>query len=245
MKKSYGFYNNGKFKVGCYGGSIWVYDQNDNELVRFKGLSYTYVGAFCPGTNIFVAKSTCGTLWIYNLDTLSLFRKIKYSPLGAQDEGFAFSSSGDLFYNIEKPISSTRTQLTVYDSAAFDRMAVYFADEVKMVLHHIETCDNEVYLYGFMRGTCGVYDYAFTARFVNGEVKDIREIKSTEFPITNWTLWGKNDASYLGIYKSWEMHGFTEDSARVDYLIKEPNPPKVTIKQIWQLNERNNKTILS
>ena len=236
MRKFYGFYNNGKFKVGCNGSSIWVYDQNDNELAKFKGLSCTYAGAFRPGTNLFVAKSTYGTLWIYDLDTLSLFRKIKYTPLGAHDEGFAFSPSGDLFYNIEKPVSSTRTQLTVYDGATFDRIAVYFADEVKMVLHHIETYDDEVYLYGFMRTESGPYDYAFTAKFVNGEVKDIREIKSTEFPITDWTIWGKNDASYLGIYKRWEMHGFTEESAMVEYLKKEPNPPKVTIKQIWQLN---------
>lgn len=236
MKKFYGFYNNGKFKVGCHGGSVWVYDQSNNELARFKGLSCTYGGAFRPGTNIFAAKSAYGTLWVYDLDTLSLFRKIKFSPRGLHERGFAFSSSGDLFYNIENPISSTRTQLTVYDGATFDRIAVYFEDEIKMVLHHIEASDDEVYLYGFMRAECGVFDHGFTVKFVDGEVKDIREIKSTEFPVTEWTLWGKNDASYLGIYKDWEMYGFTERSAMVDYLIQEPNPPKATIKQIWQLN---------
>ena len=236
MRRFYGFYNNGKYKVGCNGGSIWVYDQNDNELARFKGLSCTYAGAFHPGTNVFAAKSTYGTLWIYDLDTMSLFRKIKYTPLGAQDEGFAFSTSGDLFYNIEKPVSSTRTQLTVYDGATFDRIAVYFADEVKMVLNHIETYDDEVYLYGFMRTDSEPFDHAFVARFANGEVKDIREIKSTAFPITDWTLWGKNDASYLHMYKWWEMHGFTEESARFEYFKIEPDPPKITIKQIWELN---------
>jgi len=56
------------------------------ELARFKGLSCTYAGGFRPGTNIFAAKSTYGTLWIYDLDTLSLFRKITYTSLGAQDD---------------------------------------------------------------------------------------------------------------------------------------------------------------
>ena len=28
MRKFYGFFDNGTFKVGCNGGSIYVYDQN-------------------------------------------------------------------------------------------------------------------------------------------------------------------------------------------------------------------------
>lgn len=235
MRKFYGFFDNGKYKVGCNGGSIYVYDQNELELTRFKGLSCTYRGAFRPGTNRFVAKSTYGTLWVYDLDTLSLFKKIIYTRSGAQDEGFAFSPSGDLFYNIEKPVTSTRTQLTVYDGETFDKAATYFAGDEKMFLQHVEVYEDEIYLFGFMREGSGVYDYSFTARFVNGEVKDLRPIRSNAYPITDWSAWDKNDCRYLDIYKNWETEGFSEHSAQKYECLKN-NPPKVTIKHIWELN---------
>ena len=57
MPKFYAFFDNGTYKVGCTGGSIYVFDQNNTELARFKGLSCIYQGAFRPGTNVFVAKS--------------------------------------------------------------------------------------------------------------------------------------------------------------------------------------------
>ena len=42
MKKFGGFYENEKFKVGCNGASIYVYDTNDIELARFKDIQYAY-----------------------------------------------------------------------------------------------------------------------------------------------------------------------------------------------------------
>lgn len=240
MKKFYGFFDNGKYKVGCNGGSIYVYDQNENELIRFKGLSCASRGAFRPGTNIFVAKSTVGSLWVYDLDKLSLMRKINITRIGAQDEGFAFTPEGDLFYNIEKPVLSTRTQLSVYDGTTFDKIATYFADEEKMHLNYIETYENEVYVFGFMRDEHGIYDHGFTAKFENGSVRDIRRVDSYEYPITDWTPWSlrKNtDCCYLKIYKNWETCGFAEKSASSYECLKQtPEPPKITIKHIWEIN---------
>ena len=46
MKKFYGYYDNGNFRVGCSGASVYVYDQNDTELARFKDIKYAYTGAF-------------------------------------------------------------------------------------------------------------------------------------------------------------------------------------------------------
>ncbi len=121
MRKFWGFYDNGKYRVGCNGGTIYIYDKNNVELAKFKDIKYAYAGAFKPGTNILAAKSTEGKLAVYDLDTLTLIKKITVTTLGAQDEGFAFSYSGDLFYNIEKPSDSTATQLTVYDSSDFTK----------------------------------------------------------------------------------------------------------------------------
>lgn len=238
MKSFYGVFDNEKYKVGYNGGTIYVYDQNEVELTRFKGLSCTYRGTFRPGTNIFVAKSTIGSLAVYDLDTLSLAKKINITRKGAQDEGFAFSTSGDLFYNIEKPILSTRTQLTVYYGSAFEKIATYFANDEKMFLEYIETHDDEVYLFGFMRGENGPFEYGFSAKYVNGETIDIRRIKSNDFPITDWTPYDKTDCRYLHIYKGWETHGFSEKTAQqYECLMQKPEPSKVSIKKIWEINE--------
>ena len=235
MRKFYGFFDNGKYKVGCNGGTIYVYNQDEIEIARFKGLSCTYRGAFRPNTNVFVAKSTIGSLMVYDLDTLSLIKKVNYTRKGAQDEGFAFSESGNMFYNIEKPILSTKTQLTVYDGTSFDIVATYFGDNEKMFLQYIETYVDDIYVVGFMRGDNGIYDYSFTARIVNGEVKDIKKIQSNVFPITDWSPWDKNDCRYLCIYKDWETHGFSDLTAKSHECLQN-NPPKITIKQIWKLN---------
>ena len=237
MKKYYGFFDNGIYKVGCNGGSIYVFDQKDVELVRFKGLSNTYKGAFRPGSNVFVAKSISGILVAYDLDKLSLIRKINIHA-EAQDEGFAFSKTGDLFYNIEKPVTSYRTQLTVYDGMTFDKKAVYFEDEERMVIEHIETYPDEIYLFGFMRGDDGVGKYPFATKFANGEIMDIREIKSKLYETPGrWMTWFDTDYEYVKTYKDWELHGFSEKEAQVhECLMQKPQPPKVTIKQIWELN---------
>ncbi len=237
MKKFYGFFDNGKYKVGCNGGSIYVYDQNDNELARFKGLSCIYQGAFRSGTNVFAAKSNTGYLVVYDLDKLSLIRKVNITRIGAQDSGFAFSVTGDMFYNIESPEKSTQTQLSVYDGATFDKIATYFADDKQMVLKHIETYPNEVYVSGFMRGDSGVYAYPFAAKLADGEIRELRRITSNEYPINEWTPFEMNDSWYLWIYKHWETEGCTEMTAKQhECLMQKPAPPKVSIKHIWEIN---------
>lgn len=237
MKKFYGFFDNGKYKVGCNGGSIYIYDQKDVELTIFKGLSSTYKGAFCPGTNLFVAKSINGVLTICDLDTLSIIKKVNIHA-SAQDEGFAFSASGDLFYNIEKPVTSTRTQLTVYDGMTFDKKAVYFENEEKIMIEHIETYPEEIYLFGYIRGDSNVAKFPFASKFSNGKAIDIREIKSKIYETPGrWMRWFDSDYEYVKTYKDWELQGFSEKGAQShECLMQKPQPPKVSIKQIWELN---------
>ena len=236
VRKFWGFYDNGKYRVGCNGGTIYVYDENDTELAKFRDIKYTYAGAFKPGTNIFVAKSTEGKLAVYDLDMMTLIKKITITTLGAQDQGFAFSYSGDLFYNIECPNYSTATQLTVYDGFGFSKKAVYFADDRKMVLDHIEVYPDEIYLLGFIRGDDGVLDYGFVSKYADGKIIGLKEIKSSDYAIESLPQkWAKTDYEYLEIYKSWELHGFTEkDSERITRC--KPKKPKITIKQIYEAN---------
>lgn len=130
MRKFWGFYDNGRYRVACSGTNIYVYDHNGKELGKFRDISYAYTGAFKPGTNIFVAKSTEGALAVYDLDVMKLVKKILITRVGAQDEGFAFSPDGTLFYNIEKTVDSTRTQLTIYRTSDFTVCHVYFTLQI-------------------------------------------------------------------------------------------------------------------
>lgn len=75
MRKFWGFYDNGTYHVGCNGATIYVYDQENRKLGKYRDISYAYCGAFQPGTNIFVAKSTADALAVYDLDSLKLLKK--------------------------------------------------------------------------------------------------------------------------------------------------------------------------
>ena len=83
-------------------------------------------------------KSTEGFLGFYDLDSLTLIKKITVTRAGAQDEGFAFTPDGRYFYNIEKPVNSCQTQLSIYDAVSFERMNTLFTNEKKMVLDNLE-----------------------------------------------------------------------------------------------------------
>ena len=198
MRKFWGYYDNGIYKVGCHGGTIYVYDQTLYELAKFKDIKYAYNGVFHPTQNLFVAKSTEGSLAVYDLDNLLLLKKIVITRIGAQDEGFAFSSDGVFFYNIEKPTTSTRTQLTIYRTSDFEVEKTYFANDETMFLTSIEV-DDEMkicYIGGYVRNTDGVFDYGFIGRFSNGEIveKKTLDIRSYE---------------YISAYKDWQASGFT------------------------------------
>lgn len=53
MRNFWGFYDNGIYRVGCNGATIYVYDQENRELGKFRDISYAYCGAFQPKTNLF------------------------------------------------------------------------------------------------------------------------------------------------------------------------------------------------
>lgn len=53
-------------------------------------------------------------------------------------KAFAFTPDGRHFYNIEKPVRSTRTQLSIYDTESYEKVSTLFVHERKMVLDNIE-----------------------------------------------------------------------------------------------------------
>lgn len=137
MRRFWSFYQNESYQVGCSGRTVYIYDKAGNELAKFRDIPYAYTAAFMPGKNIIAVKSTEGRLGFYDLDSLCLLKRITITRIGAQDEGFCFSPDGSFFYNIEKPITSLRTQLGVYETNTFTKVSTLFAEDVRTVLRHL------------------------------------------------------------------------------------------------------------
>lgn len=231
MRKFWGFYQNEEYSIGCNGGTVYVYGRDGKELAKFKDFPYAYQAAFMPDRNIIAVKSTEGYLGFYDLETLSLIKKITVTRIGAQDDGFIFSPDGRCFYNIESPVVSTRTQLGVYETATFSKVNTLFADNEKMVLQQLEfdaktdTC----YVAGFMRNEEGVFDYGFAAVLdEKGQtINDVLKISREKY-------------KYLIAYKHWEMMGFTDKALEWNYTLKELDTiDKISIKEVYDEVEKD------
>lgn len=225
MRKFSGYYKNEHYSVGCNGKTVYIYDSKNKEIAKFSDFPYAYNAAFMPNKNIIAVKSTEGSLGFYDLEKLSLIKLYTITKSGAQDEGFAFSPDGKFFYNIEKPKSSTQTELAIYETESFTKVDTLFADNEKMVLDCLEF-DPETgvcYVLGFMRNEEGIIDYGFAAIFdrENKTVTDIRRLDHKTY-------------EYFEAYKSWELDGFTEKGLESNFILSELSKIKKTsIKEVF------------
>lgn len=234
MKKFWGICNNDKYTVGCNGASIYIYDKNGKQLQVFKDAPYTYRAKFKPNTNILVAKSTAGYLLIYDLDELKLLNKTKTAQIDSQDDGFVFSKDGKYLYNIERPIYSSKTRLTIYDMKDYSVVKILFENDEKIVLKNLEfDQNNSCYLLGFMRDDAGVFDYGFIAKLVSNNLKDIK-------------ILDKDKYEYLLAFKNWEDHGFSDKALEWSSKLKNIETiEKTTIIDIYSNLGNKSKSIFS
>ena len=231
MRKFWGTCNNSNYLVGCNGSTIYVYDKNEKEVAKFKDVKFVYRAKFIPNTNILIAKSTAGFLVIYDLDELKLVKKIEVSAIGAQDEGFIITPDGKYLYNIEKPLYSTKTQLTVYDTSNFEVVKILFKNNDKVLLENLEFDEERkvCYVLGFMRNLTGVYDYGFIGKLFNDKIIEIKRIDKKRY-------------DYISAYKSWEDNGFTDKAFEWSRLKMEEKIEKVSLIEIYNMLDNQNKT---
>ena len=222
MKKFWGYYENEKYRVGCNGATVYIYDSENKELAKFKDVKYAYTAKFLPNTNTIVVKTTEGSLAVYSLDKLKLVKKIIITRIGAQDEGFSFSPDGKFLCNIEKPNKSTQTQLTKYDTRNFEVAEILFENDKNMCLEDIEfdITTGRCYILGFIRDITGVYDYGFVGELVKDHIEDIKKLDEKTY-------------SYVQAYKSWEKCGFTKKSLEWSRLKDVENIVPITLKEMF------------
>lgn len=202
MRKFWGFYDNGTYKVGCNGQTMYLYDATNHELAKFKDITYAYRGAFKPHSNIFLLRSTDGRIAIYDCDERKLLSKFCFSDIAySQDDGFCFSPNGKYFLNIERTKSSTRTRLSIYETQTFSPVKRFFEDVVPLVLSNIEYNPNDsaYYVLFFMRGNNGAYNQGYVGVFKEDCIIKKQPLSSKAF-------------NFLESYKSLQLSGFTEKS---------------------------------
>lgn len=202
MRKFWGFYDNGTYKVGCNGQTMYLHDDKNHELAKFKDITYAYRGAFIPRSNIFVLRSTEGRMAVYDCDERRLLFKFRFSDVGySQDDGFCFSPDGKYFLNIERIGSSTRTRLSIYETQTFSPVRRLFENDVQLVLSNIEYNPNnyEYSVLFFMRGIDGVYSQGYVGVFEKDCIIKMQSLSPQAY-------------RFIESYKSLQLSGFTEKS---------------------------------
>lgn len=180
MKNFKGYIETDKFKIGCTGQTVYIYDKDGNEVKKFKDLIYAYASAASPLGDLLVVKSTEGRLAVYSLKTLSLVKKFRFSKVNySQDDGFCFSPDGKYLINIERHIDDLHSAISVYNTETFATESRLLIDN-KMMLHHIQETCGEYYVLGFLRGDDMVITTGFVAKYRNNEISDIMNITSNE-----------------------------------------------------------------
>lgn len=154
---------------------------------------------------------------------MKLIRKIKITRIEAQDEGFAFSPDGKYFYNIEKTVCSTNTQLTVYRTSDYEKENVLFEENDRMFLTAIEfdECTKEGYVLGFVRGENRVMEYGFIGKFMGDNISEMKRISDAQY-------------DYIYAYKDWEKSGCTSKKLEWCRVREYVEKPYVSLKQAYE-----------
>ena len=60
MRGFWSLIENDKYKIGCTGKTVCLFDKQDNEIAKFRDFPYAYTSAISPRGDIFVVKTTEG-----------------------------------------------------------------------------------------------------------------------------------------------------------------------------------------
>ncbi len=207
MKSFWAYISNGKFSVGTTGGTVYLYDENGNEIRVFKDIKYGYTPMFSPDGKLFVVKSTEGRIAAYSLETLDLIKKFKFSKVdGAQDDGFCFSPDGKELYNIERHIDSCKSRLSVYDTETFELKRQVLNKDINLSISTIEYDEktDSYYILAFFRDEKdGVLSWCFVSKLAEDTLEEIICISEEEYDF----YYQYNDLKTMGFTpKAYQWH---------------------------------------
>lgn len=188
-------YNNGKYRIGCSGGSLFVYSSTNNVMIDQIKLPYVYYGTFVLEYDVFIAKSTAGYLYRYDLINKTLEHLMISKSI--QDGGFAICPWDKCFYNIE--ITPLGHQISKYDVMSFQRLEIIPIKGDIANAYDLEFDDDSHAWFILLSYSYNGRIKRAVVKMDNSDCVGIRDISSKLF----------NQA--VG-YKYWERCGFTQKS---------------------------------
>ncbi len=187
MKNFWSYISNGKFSVGTTGQTVYLYDENGNEIKKFEDIKYGYTPMFSPDGKLLIVKSTIGQIAVYSLETFDLIKKFRFSKVGgAQDDGFCFSPDGKELYNIERHIDSCKSRLSVYDTKTFGLKRQLLDDDINLSISVIEYDEitEAYYILGFFRDNeTGVLSQCFVSKLEDNILSEIVFVSEGEYDL--------------------------------------------------------------
>ena len=66
--KFYTYLETDKYNIGLTSRTVYIYDKQGNEIIRFKDLIYAYMGCVSNIHDLLVVKSSGGRIAIYSLE---------------------------------------------------------------------------------------------------------------------------------------------------------------------------------
>ncbi len=229
MRSFWSLIENDKYKIGCTGKTVYIFDKQDNEIAKFRDLPYAYTSAISPRGDILVVKTTEGRMAVYSFDPPRLIKKFRYSKVdGAQDDIFCFSPDGDELYNIERHGDSLRSALSIYDTSDFSLKRRIQDSVNSRVLSGIEIdkSTGDIYLLGFYRNKTGEASRFFVGKLVDCDLRDT-------VPVT------ESDYDYYVMYLSLKMSGFSKKRYKQLYFGIELEKLKTgdySLAELWARN---------
>ncbi len=226
MRNFWAYVTNGEYSVGCTGRTVFIYDKDDNEIAKFKDITYGYTPMFSPDGKIVVIKTPEGRFAVYSLETLSLIKKFRFSKVdGAQDDGFCFSHDSKYLINLERHQDSLHSAVSIYDTSDFSLVNRVFIDETIMLstIEYDEQSDM-YFVLGFERGTEGYASKFFVARLVDLQIMNITYIPQEE-------------KEFYRRYKDLEVMGFTKKKYQwsfFDCSLEELKSMKCSLAELYK-----------
>lgn len=224
MRNFWAYVTNGEYSVGCTGRTVFIYDKDNNEIAKFKDITYGYTPLFSPDGKIVVIKTPEGRFAVYSLETLSLIKKFRFSKVdGAQDDGFCFSPDSKYLINLERHQDSLHSAVAVYETNNFSLVNRTYFDK-SIMLYNIE-CDaasGSYYVLGFERTEHGNKD--FVAQVVDLQLNNITYVSAEDFELYH-------------SYKNLEIMGFTQKAYQWSFLdcsLEELKSMKCSLAELYK-----------
>lgn len=164
-----------KYIIGCTGRTTYIYDLNEQLILKFQDIPYGYTPYVSKDEKYLCVKATGKNICFYDLDSLTLIKKITIKKDDSQDCPGAFMDDGR-FVNIEYT-KALLTDIVIYEKDTFEEIKRYSFEE-KFVFTDLNIIDDVIFLMGYKRVDNGIQHMDFK---LENDILTYKEISNEEY----------------------------------------------------------------